>query len=199
MGFEYVYLFRVTLCSEDRLTWHTANDLNKLRAIKKRKNASIPRMKMRTSVYWFEYKEKRMLYLLKISGAARWMLKSVMLETCFHFCDKSCCVLCRLCLVVDSRLSRHPHCQQFWTVQMDSSKALRLLFSLTVDKPPSDGCSLCFFHLFRPVVLKLSTPPPSKQNNLNDLEILALMIATLSHDLDHRGVNNSYIQRYGRG
>ncbi|XP_061566777.1 cGMP-specific 3',5'-cyclic phosphodiesterase-like isoform X1 [Cololabis saira] len=33
------------------------------------------------------------------------------------------------------------------------------------------------------------------QNNLNDLEVLALMIATLSHDLDHRGVNNSYIQR----
>nr|XP_015201438.1 PREDICTED: cGMP-specific 3',5'-cyclic phosphodiesterase isoform X3 [Lepisosteus oculatus] len=33
------------------------------------------------------------------------------------------------------------------------------------------------------------------QNKLNDLEILALMIATLSHDLDHRGVNNSYIQR----
>ncbi|KAM4537191.1 cGMP-specific 3',5'-cyclic phosphodiesterase isoform 4-T4 [Odontesthes bonariensis] len=32
-------------------------------------------------------------------------------------------------------------------------------------------------------------------NNLSDLEILALMIATLSHDLDHRGVNNSYIQR----
>ncbi|XP_013872930.1 cGMP-specific 3',5'-cyclic phosphodiesterase [Austrofundulus limnaeus] len=33
------------------------------------------------------------------------------------------------------------------------------------------------------------------QNNMNDLEILALMIATLCHDLDHRGVNNSYIQR----
>lgn len=33
------------------------------------------------------------------------------------------------------------------------------------------------------------------QSNLNDVEILALMIATLSHDLDHRGVNNSYIQR----
>ncbi|XP_064199695.1 cGMP-specific 3',5'-cyclic phosphodiesterase isoform X1 [Anguilla rostrata] len=33
------------------------------------------------------------------------------------------------------------------------------------------------------------------QSKLNDLEILALMIATLSHDLDHRGVNNSYIQR----
>ncbi|XP_044197069.1 cGMP-specific 3',5'-cyclic phosphodiesterase isoform X1 [Thunnus albacares] len=33
------------------------------------------------------------------------------------------------------------------------------------------------------------------QNNLSDLEVLALMIATLSHDLDHRGVNNSYIQR----
>ncbi|KAK1890537.1 cGMP-specific 3'5'-cyclic phosphodiesterase [Dissostichus eleginoides] len=33
------------------------------------------------------------------------------------------------------------------------------------------------------------------QNKLNDLEVLALMIATLSHDLDHRGVNNSYIQR----
>ncbi|KAM6949337.1 cGMP-specific 3',5'-cyclic phosphodiesterase isoform 2-T2 [Aplochiton taeniatus] len=33
------------------------------------------------------------------------------------------------------------------------------------------------------------------QSNLSDLEILALMIATLSHDLDHRGVNNSYIQR----
>ncbi|XP_075890013.1 cGMP-specific 3',5'-cyclic phosphodiesterase isoform X2 [Nelusetta ayraudi] len=33
------------------------------------------------------------------------------------------------------------------------------------------------------------------QSNLNDLEVLALMIATLSHDLDHRGVNNSYIQR----
>ncbi|XP_041841342.1 cGMP-specific 3',5'-cyclic phosphodiesterase isoform X2 [Melanotaenia boesemani] len=33
------------------------------------------------------------------------------------------------------------------------------------------------------------------QNNMSDLEVLALMIATLSHDLDHRGVNNSYIQR----
>ncbi|KAG9345531.1 hypothetical protein JZ751_008675 [Albula glossodonta] len=33
------------------------------------------------------------------------------------------------------------------------------------------------------------------QSKLNDLEVLALMIATLSHDLDHRGVNNSYIQR----
>ncbi|XP_039678843.1 cGMP-specific 3',5'-cyclic phosphodiesterase isoform X2 [Perca fluviatilis] len=33
------------------------------------------------------------------------------------------------------------------------------------------------------------------QNNLSDLEVLALMIATLCHDLDHRGVNNSYIQR----
>ncbi|XP_030636374.1 cGMP-specific 3',5'-cyclic phosphodiesterase [Chanos chanos] len=33
------------------------------------------------------------------------------------------------------------------------------------------------------------------QNHLSDLEILALMIATLSHDLDHRGVNNSYIKR----
>ncbi|KAG8454027.1 hypothetical protein GDO86_000599 [Hymenochirus boettgeri] len=33
------------------------------------------------------------------------------------------------------------------------------------------------------------------QSQLNDLEILALMIATLSHDLDHRGVNNSFIQR----
>uniref|UniRef100_A0A671KS62 Phosphodiesterase n=1 Tax=Sinocyclocheilus anshuiensis TaxID=1608454 RepID=A0A671KS62_9TELE len=31
--------------------------------------------------------------------------------------------------------------------------------------------------------------------NLSDLEVLALMIATLSHDLDHRGVNNSYIKR----
>ncbi|KAM4611446.1 cGMP-specific 3',5'-cyclic phosphodiesterase [Polymixia lowei] len=33
------------------------------------------------------------------------------------------------------------------------------------------------------------------QSHMNDLEILALMIATLSHDLDHRGVNNAYIQR----
>ncbi|XP_038133702.1 cGMP-specific 3',5'-cyclic phosphodiesterase isoform X2 [Cyprinodon tularosa] len=33
------------------------------------------------------------------------------------------------------------------------------------------------------------------QDFLTDLEILALMIATLCHDLDHRGVNNSYIQR----
>ncbi|XP_056156200.1 cGMP-specific 3',5'-cyclic phosphodiesterase [Lampris incognitus] len=33
------------------------------------------------------------------------------------------------------------------------------------------------------------------QGNLSDLEVLALMIATLCHDLDHRGVNNSYIQR----
>ncbi|KAM9424109.1 cGMP-specific 3',5'-cyclic phosphodiesterase [Pholidichthys leucotaenia] len=33
------------------------------------------------------------------------------------------------------------------------------------------------------------------QNYLSDVEVLALMIATLSHDLDHRGVNNSYIQR----
>lgn len=34
------------------------------------------------------------------------------------------------------------------------------------------------------------------QNKLTDLEILALLIAALSHDLDHRGVNNSYIQRW---
>ncbi|NXA06022.1 PDE5A phosphodiesterase, partial [Sapayoa aenigma] len=33
------------------------------------------------------------------------------------------------------------------------------------------------------------------QSKLTDLETLALLIATLSHDLDHRGVNNSYIQR----
>ncbi|XP_069086279.1 cGMP-specific 3',5'-cyclic phosphodiesterase isoform X4 [Pleurodeles waltl] len=33
------------------------------------------------------------------------------------------------------------------------------------------------------------------QSKLSDLEVLALMIAALSHDLDHRGVNNSYIQR----
>uniref|UniRef100_A0A667YVS9 Phosphodiesterase n=1 Tax=Myripristis murdjan TaxID=586833 RepID=A0A667YVS9_9TELE len=33
------------------------------------------------------------------------------------------------------------------------------------------------------------------QSHMSDLEVLALMIATLSHDLDHRGVNNSYIQR----
>ncbi|XP_076144568.1 cGMP-specific 3',5'-cyclic phosphodiesterase isoform X2 [Alosa pseudoharengus] len=33
------------------------------------------------------------------------------------------------------------------------------------------------------------------QNKMSELEILALMIATLSHDLDHRGVNNSYIKR----
>ncbi|XP_076998544.1 cGMP-specific 3',5'-cyclic phosphodiesterase isoform X2 [Tamandua tetradactyla] len=33
------------------------------------------------------------------------------------------------------------------------------------------------------------------QNKLSDLETLALLIAALSHDLDHRGVNNSYIQR----
>ncbi|OCT99901.1 hypothetical protein XELAEV_18005685mg [Xenopus laevis] len=33
------------------------------------------------------------------------------------------------------------------------------------------------------------------QSKLSDVEILALMIATLSHDLDHRGVNNSFIQR----
>ncbi|XP_068448034.1 cGMP-specific 3',5'-cyclic phosphodiesterase [Clinocottus analis] len=33
------------------------------------------------------------------------------------------------------------------------------------------------------------------QSIFSRLEILALMIATLSHDLDHRGVNNSYIER----
>uniref|UniRef100_A0AAY4DCZ5 Phosphodiesterase n=1 Tax=Denticeps clupeoides TaxID=299321 RepID=A0AAY4DCZ5_9TELE len=33
------------------------------------------------------------------------------------------------------------------------------------------------------------------QSKLSDIEILALMIASLSHDLDHRGVNNSYIKR----
>ncbi|XP_053514479.1 cGMP-specific 3',5'-cyclic phosphodiesterase isoform X2 [Artibeus jamaicensis] len=33
------------------------------------------------------------------------------------------------------------------------------------------------------------------QSKLSDLEVLALLIAALSHDLDHRGVNNSYIQR----
>ncbi|XP_070843788.1 cGMP-specific 3',5'-cyclic phosphodiesterase [Chaetodon trifascialis] len=33
------------------------------------------------------------------------------------------------------------------------------------------------------------------QTIFSPLEILALMIATLSHDLDHRGVSNSYIER----
>lgn len=33
------------------------------------------------------------------------------------------------------------------------------------------------------------------QSKLSDLEVLALLIAALSHDLDHRGVNNAYIQR----
>ncbi|KAK9398909.1 cGMP-specific 3-cyclic phosphodiesterase [Crotalus adamanteus] len=33
------------------------------------------------------------------------------------------------------------------------------------------------------------------QNKLTDVEVLSLLIAALSHDLDHRGVNNSYIQR----
>ncbi|XP_078809870.1 cGMP-specific 3',5'-cyclic phosphodiesterase-like [Oryzias latipes] len=32
-------------------------------------------------------------------------------------------------------------------------------------------------------------------NIFSRLEILALMIATLNHDIDHRGVNNSYIER----
>lgn len=69
---------------------------------------------------------------------------------------------------------------------------LRLLSGLTV--------SICYLR----TILCAPTPLPSchlnsstsPQNNLNDLEVLALMIATLSHDLDHRGVNNSYIQRY---
>uniref|UniRef100_A0A6Q2ZFP4 Phosphodiesterase n=1 Tax=Esox lucius TaxID=8010 RepID=A0A6Q2ZFP4_ESOLU len=46
--------------------------------------------------------------------------------------------------------------------------------------------SQCMFALFKSGRL---------QSNMSDLEVLALMIATLSHDLDHRGVNNSYIQR----
>ncbi|KAJ8008079.1 hypothetical protein DPEC_G00101040 [Dallia pectoralis] len=46
--------------------------------------------------------------------------------------------------------------------------------------------SQCMFALFKSGRL---------QSNMSDLEMLALMIATLSHDLDHRGVNNSYIQR----
>lgn len=33
------------------------------------------------------------------------------------------------------------------------------------------------------------------QTIFSRLEILALMIATLSHDIDHRGVSNSYIER----
>ncbi|XP_077790129.1 cGMP-specific 3',5'-cyclic phosphodiesterase isoform X3 [Podarcis muralis] len=33
------------------------------------------------------------------------------------------------------------------------------------------------------------------QSKLTDVEVLSLLIAALSHDLDHRGVNNSYIQR----
>lgn len=38
-------------------------------------------------------------------------------------------------------------------------------------------------------------PPAPPQSKLSELEVLALLIAALSHDLDHRGVNNSYIQR----
>uniref|UniRef100_A0AAQ5Z627 Phosphodiesterase n=1 Tax=Amphiprion ocellaris TaxID=80972 RepID=A0AAQ5Z627_AMPOC len=61
------------------------------------------------------------------------------------------------------------------------------------------GFSLCLLFsppFCRPTVLPfLYLPVRLLQNNLSDVEVLALMIATLSHDLDHRGVNNSYIQR----
>ncbi|TRY88956.1 hypothetical protein DNTS_013330 [Danionella cerebrum] len=33
------------------------------------------------------------------------------------------------------------------------------------------------------------------KNNFSSMEVLALMIASLCHDLDHRGVNNSYVVR----
>ncbi|XP_043093529.1 cGMP-specific 3',5'-cyclic phosphodiesterase isoform X2 [Puntigrus tetrazona] len=44
----------------------------------------------------------------------------------------------------------------------------------------------CMFALVQTTELK---------SNFSSLEVLALMIASLCHDLDHRGVNNSYIER----
>lgn len=68
-------------------------------------------------------------------------------------------------------------------------KSGRLQVGTDTEKPP-----VCQQE-FLAVMLRLFLSFVLRQNNLNDLEVLALMIATLSHDLDHRGVNNSYIQR----
>lgn len=60
------------------------------------------------------------------------------------------------------------------------------------------AANIIFFSFLTACILLLECLLSSlkpRQNNLSDLEVLALMIATLSHDLDHRGVNNSYIQR----
>uniref|UniRef100_A0A673X0M6 Phosphodiesterase n=1 Tax=Salmo trutta TaxID=8032 RepID=A0A673X0M6_SALTR len=90
-----------------------------------------------------------------------------------------------------------------------SLSSLLSSLSLSPSLPPSlSSLSLSFslFSLSLSLSLSPSLPPSlppslflslflSSLSNMTDLETLALMIATLSHDLDHRGVNNSYIQR----
>lgn len=58
-----------------------------------------------------------------------------------------------------------------------------------------DWCKEVVSWLNQTAFLLLSSDVLGQQNKLTDLETLALLIAALSHDLDHRGVNNSYIQR----
>ncbi|KAL7981945.1 hypothetical protein Chor_001002 [Crotalus horridus] len=76
-----------------------------------------------------------------------------------------------------------------------SAQSLRLTDFYFSDFELSDmETSLCTIRMFIDLNL-VQNFQIKHENKLTDVEVLSLLIAALSHDLDHRGVNNSYIQR----
>ncbi|XP_073197106.1 cGMP-specific 3',5'-cyclic phosphodiesterase isoform X5 [Lepidochelys kempii] len=81
------------------------------------------------------------------------------------------------------------------TAVVPSAQSLKLTDFYFSDFELSDmETTLCSIRMFTDLNL-VQNFQMKHENKLTDLEILALLIAALSHDLDHRGVNNSYIQR----
>ena len=142
-----------------------------------------------------------------ISNCSVTTIVSAVLEPCFQLCFRSCCVICRNSLAVHAGLLTEPPTlptisgvSQQHSVYNSSEAIVRFdCGNRFANRPVLSGCSFCV-PFFASILSRLasSTPCFPWQNNLSDLEVLALMIATLSHDLDHRGVNNSYIQRCSR-
>ncbi|KAF7252486.1 cGMP-specific 3',5'-cyclic phosphodiesterase [Varanus komodoensis] len=76
-----------------------------------------------------------------------------------------------------------------------SAQSLKLTDFYFSDFELSDmETSLCTVRMFTDLNL-VQNFQMKHENKLTDIEVLSLLIAALSHDLDHRGVNNSYIQR----
>ncbi|XP_074084428.1 cGMP-specific 3',5'-cyclic phosphodiesterase isoform X5 [Macrotis lagotis] len=85
--------------------------------------------------------------------------------------------------------------QSLTAAMIPSAQTLKIMDFSFSDFELSDlDTALCTIRMFTDLNL-VQNFQMKHENQLTDLEILALLIAALSHDLDHRGVNNSYIQR----